>query len=75
LDGRKFAGETGQEGKTRGEKETFVLADGKYDPVACHKYGFTSSFFTAQSQGVTISFVAEDSNKTGRLYHRSCRYG
>ena len=65
LDGKTFVGETGEKGKAKGDKEQFIFADNKYDPVACHKYGFSSTSYTAQAKGDTITFIAEHSNKNG----------
>src|SRR5271169_5889573 len=65
LDGKKFVGETGEKGKTKGDKEQFIFADSKYDPLACHKYGFSSASYTARTEGDLITFVAEHANKKG----------
>ena len=65
LDGKTFAGETGEKGKAKGDKEQFIFADNKYDPLACHKYGFSSTSYTAQAKGNSITFIAEHSNEKG----------
>jgi hypothetical protein len=58
LDGKTFVGETGEKGKAKGDKEQFIFADSKYDPIACHKYGFSSTSYTAEGKGDSITFVA-----------------
>jgi len=65
LDGKTFAGETGEKGKAKGDKERFVFADSKYDPLGCHKYGFSGTSYTARAEGDSITFVAEHSNEKG----------
>jgi len=63
LDGKTFVGETGEKGKAKGDKEQFIFADNKYDPLACHKYGFSGTPYTAEGRGDSITFVAEHSNQ------------
>src|SRR4030042_2409280 len=65
LNGKKYVGETGEKGKAKGDKEEFVFSEGKFDPVACHKYGFSSTSYTAKADGDTINFVAEHTGKKG----------
>jgi hypothetical protein len=65
LDNRTFVGETGEKGKTKGDKEQFVFANNTFDPLACHKYGFSITTYTAQAGGNTVTFVANHSNKKG----------
>jgi hypothetical protein len=64
LDGRTFRGETGEKGKA-GEPEDFVFADGRFDPVACHAYGFAATPYTASVDGEVTTFVAEHTNDKG----------
>jgi len=65
LDGRTFVGETGEKGKTKGDKENFVFANGMFDPLACHKYGFSNTAYTSKAEGGAVTFVADHSNKKG----------
>jgi hypothetical protein len=65
LDGKTFVGETGEKGTTKGDKEDFVFANGMFDPLACHKYGFSITTYTAQAEGDAVTFVADHSNKKG----------
>jgi hypothetical protein len=65
LDGKTFVGETGEKGKTKSDKENFVFANGTFDPLACHKYGFSMTTYTAQPGGDAVTFVADHSNKKG----------
>lgn len=65
LDGKTFTGETGEKGKNKGNKEDFVFKDGHFDPLACHKYGFSATPYQGKKEGEAISFEAEHSNKKG----------
>ena len=65
LDGKSFAGQTGEKGSTTGDKEEFVFANGTFDPLACHKFGFSVTSYTAQAEGNAITFVADHYNKKG----------
>src|SRR5262245_61402380 len=59
LDGRRFAGETGEKGKAKGEPESFVFADGRFDPLDCHQWGFSAAPYTARSEAGVVHFEAE----------------
>src|SRR5262245_52135245 len=59
LDGRRFAGETGEKGKAKGDKEDFLFADGRFDPLGCHQWGFSAAPYTARSEGGAVHFEAE----------------
>jgi len=65
LDGKKFVGETGEKGKSKGDKEEFVFTNGTYDPLACHKYGFSGTPYSTSVEGDAVKFAAEHSNKKG----------
>jgi hypothetical protein len=68
LDGKTFVGETGEEGKPAGAPETFVFADGKLDPLECHRSGFQAGAYTAEAEGETVIFSAETlSPKQGKM--------
>lgn len=59
LDGKTFAGETGEKGKATGDAETFVFKDQTFDPLDCHKYGFSAAPYTSREDGIRIHFEAE----------------
>jgi hypothetical protein len=68
LDGRTFVGETGEKGKTKGEPETFVFKDGTFDPLDCHKWGFSGAPYTTKEEDGRIHFAAETkSDKEGTM--------
>jgi hypothetical protein len=58
LDGRTFVGEMGEKGKEKGDEETFVFKDGRFDPIACHQYGFGPAPYTAKAEGNEVHFEA-----------------
>ncbi len=64
LDGKTFAGEIGEKGKTTGDKDKFVFRDDTFRSTACDKYGFTAASYTAKAEGDTVSFEAEATSKT-----------
>lgn len=65
LDGRRFDGETGEVGK-QGEPEEFVFADGEFDPLGCHEWGFSATpYMATEEEDGTIRFVAEHTNEDG----------
>ncbi len=65
LDGRTFTGQAGEQGKDTGDAEDFVFADGTFDPLACHEWGFGAAAYTATAEGDAISFEAEHTNADG----------
>jgi hypothetical protein len=65
LDGKTFVGQTGEKGSKTGDKEEFVFANGTFDPLACHKFGFSVTSYTTQAEGKTITFIADHYNKKG----------
>ncbi len=65
LDGRTFTGQTGEAGKDSGDAEDFVFADGTFDPLACHEWGFGAAAYTATTDGDAITFEAEHTNADG----------
>jgi hypothetical protein len=68
LDGKSFAGETGEKGKAKGDPESFVFRDGKFDPIQCHPYGFSAAPYTARSEAGAVSFESETvSAKEGKM--------
>lgn len=65
LDGKAFRGETGEQGKAKGDKEEFVFKDGTFDPLECHQYGFAATAYKATVEGETVRFEADHTNKKG----------
>lgn len=65
LDGRTFTGQTGEQGKDTGDAEDFVFANGTFDPLACHEWGFGAAAYRATAEGDAISFEAEHTNADG----------
>jgi hypothetical protein len=68
LDGRTFVGEMGEKGKEKGDPETFVFKDGTFDPLDCHKWGFSGAPYTTKEEDGRIHFTAETkSEKEGTM--------
>lgn len=68
LDGKSFAGETGEKGKDKGDPESFVFRGGTFDPLQCHPYGFAAAPYTAEAAGGAVSFESETvSAKEGKM--------
>ena len=58
LDGKTFAGDMTEKGKTKGDKDTFVFKDGKFRSTACDAYGFTETAYTVAVSDVATAFEA-----------------
>lgn len=68
LDGKTFVGETGEKGKDKGDKESFVFQDGTFDPLQCHPWGFGASPYTARQEGEAVRFESvTTSEKEGSM--------
>ena len=68
LDGKTFAGDMGEKGKAKGDKDELVFKDGKFHSVACEKYGFGDAAYTATVNGGTTAFEAvTTSTKEGKM--------
>ena len=69
LDGRTFAGETGEVGKATGEMDGFIFKDGTFRSTACDQYAFNAAPYTAtKGAGGVIAFtVTTTSPKEGRM--------
>jgi hypothetical protein len=59
LDGKQFAGEVGEKGKTKGDPELFVFTADVFDPVYCHQYGFHAAPYTLRKEGDQVLFESE----------------
>jgi hypothetical protein len=58
LDGKTFAGDMTEKGKTKGDPDTFVFRDGKFRSTACDSYGFTETAYSAAVSDVSTTFEA-----------------
>lgn len=68
LDGRTYAGETGEKGKAKGDAEVFVFRDMTFDPLQCHPYGFSAAPYTSREEGGRVLFEAvTKSEKEGSM--------
>ena len=63
LDGKSFVGETGEKGKTKGDKDTFVFKDGRFRSTACDKYGFGDAPYAVKADGGKMVVTAETTSK------------
>lgn len=71
LDGRSFHGIVLQAGKTAGDADTLLFADGRFRSTACDQYGYGDGAYAAQRDGDRIHFAAEtESPRWGRLQWR-----
>ncbi len=68
LDGRSFHGIVLQAGKTEGDADTLLFADGRFRSTACDQYGYGDGAYTARRDGDRIHFDAEtESARWGSL--------
>lgn len=69
LDGKSFAGETGEVGKAVGEKDGFIFKEGTFRSTACDQYAFKEAPYTAtRNADGSISFTAKaNSPKEGKM--------
>ena len=51
LDGKTFAVETGEKGKSGGDKDTLTFKDGNFRSAGCDQYGFGDGAYTSSVQG------------------------
>ena len=69
LDGKTFAGEMGETGKDKGDKDELDFRDGKFSSEACEKYGFGDAPYTTTASGDTTTFEADTvSAKEGKMH-------
>ena len=59
LDGRSFHGIVLEAGKTEGDADTLLFADGRFRSTACDRYDYGDSAYTARRDGERIHFEAE----------------
>ncbi|MBS1911144.1 MAG: hypothetical protein JST22_04085 [Bacteroidetes bacterium] len=58
LDGRTFAGESVEHGKTAAEKDELAFANGRMHSKGCDQYGFGDAPYTATVSGDSVHFTA-----------------
>ena len=64
LDGKTFAVETGEKGKSGGDKDTLTFKDGNFRSAGCDQYGFGDGAYTSSVQGDSIQFEAVTTSPT-----------
>ncbi|MCI0605458.1 hypothetical protein L0156_20940 [bacterium] len=68
LDGKSYLGETAEKGKTSGNNDELIFADGKFHSTGCDQYGFTPAPYTTKTQGDTTTFESvAKSEKEGEI--------
>ena len=63
LDGKSFVGEMGKQGKTKGDKDTFVFKEGRFRSTACDKYDFGDAPYAIKQDGGKMVVTAETTSK------------
>ncbi len=63
LDGKSFVGETGEKGKTKGDKDTFTFKDGRFHSTACDRYGFGDAPYAVKEDGGKMVVTTETTSK------------
>jgi hypothetical protein len=63
LEGKSFVGETGEKGKTKGDKDTFVFKEGRFRSTACDRYGFGDAHYAVKQDGGKMVVTAETTSK------------
>ncbi|MGZ9137938.1 MAG: hypothetical protein ACXW4K_10840 [Candidatus Deferrimicrobiaceae bacterium] len=64
LDGKAFVVETGEKGKSGGEKDTLTFRDGNFRSAGCDQYGFGDGAYTSTVDGDSIRFEAITTSPT-----------
>lgn len=64
LDGKTFVVETGEKGKSGGDKDTLSFRDGNFHSVGCDQYGFGDGAYTSTMNGDAIQFEAVTTSPT-----------
>ena len=68
LDGRRFEGVVLEPGKTAGDADTLIFANGRFRSTACDPYDYGDGPYTTSVSGEAIAFAAEtESPKHGKL--------
>ena len=64
LDGKTFVVETGEKGKSGGDKDTLAFKDGNFRSAGCDQYGFGDGAYTSSVKGDSIQFEAVTTSPT-----------
>src|SRR5512144_1217466 len=64
LDGKTFVVETGEKGKSAGDKDTLIFKDGNFHSTGCDQYGFGDGAYTSTVSGGAITFEAVTTSPT-----------
>ena len=64
LDGKTFVVETGEKGKSGGDKDTLTFKDGNFHSTGCDQYGFGDGAYTSSVKGDSIQFEAVTTSPT-----------
>jgi hypothetical protein len=64
LDGKTFVVETGEKGKSGGDKDTLTFKDGNFHSSGCDQYGFGEGAYTSTVNGDSIQFEAVTTSPT-----------
>jgi hypothetical protein len=76
LDGRTFAGEIGEKGRSQGEPERISFRQGRLHSEACEAFGFEEGSYSATQSGEEVRFDAETrSPAEGRIEWRGTVQG
>jgi hypothetical protein len=68
LDGKTFVVETGEKGKSGGDKDTLTFKNGNFHSAGCDQYGFGEGAYTSTVNGDSIQFEAVTTSPTkGRM--------
>ncbi len=68
LDGKTFVVETGEKGKSGGDKDTLTFKDGNFRSSGCDQYGFGDGAYTSTANGDAIQFeVVTTSSTKGKM--------
>jgi hypothetical protein len=65
LDGRRFDGIVLERGKTAGDADTILFANGRFRSSACDPYGYGDGPYTASSSADGIVLEAQTQNANG----------
>ena len=64
LDGKTFMVETGEKGKSGGDKDTLTFKDGNFRSAGCDQYGFGDGAYSSSVKGDSIQFEAVTASPT-----------
>lgn len=75
LEGRSFAGIVLECGKTSGDADTLIFANGRFRSTACDRYDYGDGPYSAVVTGDAVTFTAQtESPKYGQLrWHGTVR--